>query len=77
MSVAKSTRESGTKSGSGNGDNKPEQLSQERIIEAALHVAKRMGFDRLTMRALADELGVTPMAAYYYVKSATFRGTSS
>jgi AcrR family transcriptional regulator len=69
MSVAKSTRESGTKSGSKNGDNKPEQLSQDRIIEAALRVAKRMGFDRLTMRALADELGVTPMAAYYYVKS--------
>jgi AcrR family transcriptional regulator len=46
-----------------------EQLSQERIIEAALRVAKRVGFDRLTMRALADELGVTPMAAYYYVKS--------
>ena len=39
------------------------------IIEAALRVAKRVGFDRLTMRALAEELGVTPMAAYYYVKS--------
>src|SRR5436190_3495185 len=46
-----------------------EQLSQERIIAAALRVAKRVGFDRLTMRALAEELGVTPMAAYYYVKS--------
>ena len=46
-----------------------EQLSQERIIDAALKVAKRVGFDRLTMRALADELGVTPMAAYYYVSS--------
>ncbi|HXY94916.1 MAG TPA: helix-turn-helix domain-containing protein, partial [Acidimicrobiia bacterium] len=39
------------------------------IIDAALRVAKRVGFDKLTMRALADELGVTPMAAYYYVKS--------
>jgi AcrR family transcriptional regulator len=46
-----------------------EQLSQERLVEAALRVAKRVGFDRLTMRALADELGVTPMAAYYYVSS--------
>jgi AcrR family transcriptional regulator len=46
-----------------------EQLSQERIIDAALRVAKRVGFDRLTMRALAEELGVTPMAAYYYVSS--------
>jgi TetR/AcrR family transcriptional regulator, tetracycline repressor protein len=46
-----------------------DQLSQERIIDAALRVAKRDGFDRLTMRALAGELGVTPMAAYYYVSS--------
>lgn len=46
-----------------------EHLSQERIVGAALRVAKRVGFDKLTMRALADELGVTPMAAYYYVKS--------
>jgi AcrR family transcriptional regulator len=46
-----------------------EQLSQERLVDAALRVAKRVGFDRLTMRALADELGVTPMAAYYYVSS--------
>jgi TetR/AcrR family tetracycline transcriptional repressor len=46
-----------------------DQLSQERIIDAALKVAKRVGFDRLTMRALAEELGVTPMAAYYYVSS--------
>jgi AcrR family transcriptional regulator len=47
----------------------PEQLSQERIVEAALAVTKRVGFGGLTMRALADELGVTPMAAYYYVPS--------
>jgi AcrR family transcriptional regulator len=43
------------------------QLSRERIIEAALRVVRRDGFDRLTMRSLADELGVTAMAAYYYV----------
>jgi AcrR family transcriptional regulator len=48
---------------------RPDQLSQQRIIDAALRVAKRIGFDRLTMRALAEELGVTPMAAYYYVSS--------
>lgn len=72
MSVSKSTRESSrrTKARSGNGGRAPtEQLSQERIVAAALEVAKRVGFDRLTMRALADELGVTPMAAYYYVSS--------
>jgi AcrR family transcriptional regulator len=43
------------------------QLSRERIIESALRVVKRDGFDGLTMRSLADELGVTAMAPYYYV----------
>lgn len=64
MSVSKS------KSRTGDGERaQGEQLSQDRIVAAALEVAKRVGFDRLTMRALADELGVTPMAAYYYVSS--------
>jgi TetR/AcrR family tetracycline transcriptional repressor len=75
MSVLKSTSQSASsqgasKSRAGNGERaQAEQLSQERIVAAALEVAKRVGFDRLTMRALADELGVTPMAAYYYVSS--------
>jgi AcrR family transcriptional regulator len=74
MSVTKAS--AGTRSTRGrskngkNGDGaRTEQLSQDRIVEAALRVAKRLGFYRLTMRALAEELGVTPMAAYYYVKS--------
>jgi TetR/AcrR family transcriptional regulator, tetracycline repressor protein len=45
------------------------QLSQDVIVDAALRVAKRVGFDRLTMRLLADELGVTAMAAYHHVAS--------
>jgi TetR/AcrR family tetracycline transcriptional repressor len=77
MSVSKSSPDTatpraprGSKPRSDNGERAPtEQLSQERIVAAALAVAKRVGFDRLTMRALADELGVTPMAAYYYVSS--------
>jgi TetR/AcrR family transcriptional regulator, tetracycline repressor protein len=77
MNVTRSARatakdtggKNGAKADAKDGEGKPEQLSQDRIIDAALRVAKRVGFDRLTMRALADELGVTPMAAYYYVKS--------
>jgi AcrR family transcriptional regulator len=76
MSVTRSSRATSKQNDGENGarddarsDGKSEQLSQDRIIAAALRVAKRAGFDRLTMRALADELGVTPMAAYYYVKS--------
>jgi AcrR family transcriptional regulator len=62
-SVGSTSRAANGERGSG------EQLSQERIVAAALEVAKRVGFDRVTMRALADQLGVTPMAAYYYVAS--------
>ena len=77
MGVSKSSPETatpraprGSKPRADDGERVPtEQLSQERIVAAALAVAKRVGFDRLTMRALADELGVTPMAAYYYVSS--------
>jgi AcrR family transcriptional regulator len=43
-------------------------LSAERIVKAALAIINRRGTDALTMRALADELGVSPMAAYYYVE---------
>jgi len=43
------------------------QLSEEEILDAALRLTRRVGLDQLTMRQLADELGVTPMAAYYYV----------
>jgi TetR/AcrR family tetracycline transcriptional repressor len=42
-------------------------LSREVIVSAALELAEREGLDRLTMRALASQLGVTPMAIYYHV----------
>lgn len=47
-------------------DTAPE-LSIEVIIEAALRLAKRVGLDAITMRALADEMGVSHMATYYHV----------
>jgi TetR/AcrR family transcriptional regulator, tetracycline repressor protein len=47
--------------------NRVAPLSREVILDAALRVTEREGFDRLTMRALASELGVTPMAIYYHV----------
>jgi len=37
------------------------------IVRAALAIADRDGIDRLTMRRLSIELGVTPMATYYHV----------
>ena len=43
---------------------KREPLTPARIVAAALSVADGEGLDALTMRRLAQELGVAPMAAY-------------
>jgi AcrR family transcriptional regulator len=44
-------------------------LSEEMLIEAALGIIRRKGVAGLTMRDLADTLGVSPMAAYYHVNN--------
>lgn len=45
-----------------------EPLSRERILEAALAVADRDGPDALSMRRLAQELDVWPMAVYRWFR---------
>jgi AcrR family transcriptional regulator len=42
-------------------------LDQERIAAVALAVADERGASGFTMRAVADALGVTPMALYHHV----------
>jgi len=42
-------------------------LSRERVIDAAIRLADETGIDSLTMRRLAQELGVEAMSLYYYV----------
>lgn len=42
-------------------------LNRERVLEAASRVAEREGFQRLSMRLVARELGVSPMALYRHV----------
>jgi len=42
-------------------------LVVDQIVDAALRLGAKIGFEALTMRALADELGVSPMATYYHV----------
>jgi AcrR family transcriptional regulator len=42
-------------------------LSRERVLEAAVALADREGVDGLSMRRLASELGVVPMALYKHV----------
>ena len=42
-------------------------LTRARVIEGAMALADRDGVGALTMRALASELGVKPMAVYHHV----------
>lgn len=42
-------------------------LTRERVLAGAVAVADAGGMSALTMRALADELGVKPMALYHHV----------
>jgi AcrR family transcriptional regulator len=43
------------------------RLNRERVLQAAVALAARDGIESLTMRKLADELGASAMALYYYV----------
>lgn len=43
------------------------KLSRERVLQAALAVADAGGIAALTMRSLAQALGVKPMSLYHYV----------
>src|SRR5687767_7906925 len=47
----------------------PQQLSEQDIVDAALRLIRKSGADKLSMRTLAAQLGVTPMAIYYHVPS--------
>ena len=44
-------------------------LREPEIIAAALRLLRAQGTDQFSMRALARELGVSPMALYHYVPS--------
>ena len=43
------------------------RLSKERVFRAAVELADRGGLESLTMRKLADQLGVGAMSLYHYV----------
>ncbi len=43
------------------------RLSRERVLQAALVVADSGGLESLTIRSLAQELGVKPMSVYYHI----------
>ncbi|HZW41550.1 MAG TPA: TetR family transcriptional regulator, partial [Agromyces sp.] len=42
-------------------------LSRARVLETAVELADTAGIDALTIRRLAERLGVEPMSIYYHV----------
>lgn len=54
--------------GSASAEARP-RLSRERVLDAAMALADRDGIASLSMRRLADELGVEAMSVYHYVAS--------
>jgi AcrR family transcriptional regulator len=46
-------------------------LTVDEIVDVALAMVRRNGIGALTMRRLADDLGVTPMAVYHHLPSKT------
>lgn len=45
------------------------RLNRDRVLRVAVDLADRVGADALTMRRLAEQLGVVPMALYKHVAS--------
>jgi TetR/AcrR family transcriptional regulator, tetracycline repressor protein len=45
------------------------RLTKDAVVDQALELAERNGLDALTIRKLATELGVTPMALYWHFRS--------
>ena len=45
------------------------ELSRDHVVQAALEIVAREGLSGLSMRKLADELGISSMNAYYHVPS--------
>ncbi|WP_157530575.1 TetR/AcrR family transcriptional regulator [Microtetraspora niveoalba] len=46
-----------------------EKLTRETLVERAVLLADAEGLEAVTVRRLAQELGVTPMALYWHVKN--------
>ena len=58
-----------TRIGSAEPDGDKPRLSKRTVTENALKLADADGLDALTIRKLAEHLGVTPMALYWHFRS--------
>lgn len=45
----------------------PRTLSRAKVVTAAIELADRLGLEATSMRRIAEELGVTPMALYAHI----------
>jgi AcrR family transcriptional regulator len=50
------------------GGTQPAPLTAHDVLDAALRIVARSGLDRLTVRGVAYELGVTPPAVHYHLR---------
>ena len=50
------------------GGTQPKPISMTDVVDAALRVVARSALDRLTVRAVAEECGVTPPAIHYHLR---------
>jgi AcrR family transcriptional regulator len=51
------------------GDGERARLTRAAVVDRAIQLADAAGLDALTIRKLAQELGVTPMALYWHFRS--------
>jgi TetR/AcrR family tetracycline transcriptional repressor len=51
------------------GDGERTRLTKRAVVDRAMQLADAAGLDALTIRKLAQELGVTPMALYWHFRS--------
>jgi AcrR family transcriptional regulator len=48
---------------------RPAQIDRSAVLQASLELADELGLSAVTMQAVADRLGVTPMALYRHVEN--------
>jgi AcrR family transcriptional regulator len=67
--VTSSSRTARTKPEPGGADADRARLTKSAVVDHALGLADSVGLEALTIRRLATELGVTPMALYWHFRS--------
>src|ERR1700728_411893 len=67
--VTSLSRTARTKPESGRADADRARLTKSAVVDQALKLADSVGLEALTIRRLATELGVTPMALYWHFRN--------